>query len=129
MRLRFDVNLAAVDAHLRHLQDPPFRELEGVLAATFAITEARVHVLTGGLLASGHPTSARAGDIWEGTLHYDRDPGIYELARGPMRTRFHGGPGDSHFFFDPTEARYPGDYQTGDAFRMYTGVIEDFLSG
>lgn len=127
--LSFKVDLDGTAWNLERLQHPPFRELEAVLATTFAITEARVHVITGKLLASGHPTSVAAGDTWEGTLHYAGDPGIFELARGPKVTRHHGGYTDSHFFFDPVEARWPGDWRTGDAYQMYTRVIEDFLSG
>ena len=127
--IRFDMDIAAVDVELTRLQHPPVDKLEGVLATTFAITEARVHVLTGHLKASGHPSSSYVPGIWTGTLSYDRDPGIFELARGPKRTRHHGGLADSHFFFDPVEARWPGDWTTGDSFHMYTRVIDDFMGG
>lgn len=125
--LKFDMNIDAVGAELERLQHPPVVHLESVLATTFAVTEARVHVETGKLKGSGHPSSAYAGDVWTGTLSYDRDPGIFELARGPKKTRHHGGIGDSHFFFDPVEARWPGDWTTGDSYQMYTKVIRDFL--
>jgi hypothetical protein len=136
--LRFDVDMREVDAELERLQRPPVAALESVLATTFAITEARVHVITGKLKASGHPSSAFDGDIWEGTLHFERYPGIFELARGPKHTKGgkgpppwppHGGLGDSHFFFDPVERRYPSDWESGDSFQMYTRVIESFLEG
>lgn len=127
MDITFTVDIAAPEAELERLQHPPLLGLESVLAANFATTEARVHVITGRLLASGHPSSEFDSDIWSGTISYDRDPGIFELARGPKKTRHHGGLTDSHFFFDPVEARWPGDFTTGDAFLMYTKVIEDFL--
>ena len=129
MPIIFEVDLDGAGAELERLQHPPFMELEGVLAATFAITEARVHVISGKLLASGHPTSEAAGDVWTGTLNYDRYPGIYELARGPKMTRHHGGFGDSHFFFDPVEARFPGDWTTGDGYELYTAAILGWLEG
>jgi hypothetical protein len=122
----FEVDLDGAGAELERLQHPPTMALEGVLLTTFAMTEARVHVETGALKASGHPTSSFGGDVWEGTLSFDRYPGIYELARGPHRTVHQGGPG-SHFFFDDVEARYPGDWTTGDAYRLYTKVIEEWL--
>ncbi len=127
VEIRFTVDLNGAGDELERLQHPPTRELEGVLLTTYAITEARVHVETGHLLASGHPTSDHVGSVWTGTLSYDGDPGIYELARGPRRTKYHGGVGDSHFFFDPVEARWPGDWTTGDAYEMYTTVIETWL--
>lgn len=126
--VRFEVDLDGAGEELERLQHPPTTELEGVLLSTFAITEARVHVITGALLASGHPTSDFAGDVWEGTLNYDRYPGIYELARGPMPTRHHP-LGDSHFFFDPVEAPGYGDYDVehGDGYKAYVAVIEKWL--
>lgn len=127
--VRFEVDLATAGRELERLQHPPTHQLESVLATTYAITEARVHVITGHLKASGRPKSEYAGDVWSGTLEYDRHPGIFELARGPKRTRHHGGLDDSHFFFDPVEARWPGDWTTGDAFQMYTKVIDTWLEG
>ena len=129
MSLRFEVNLDGTAVNLERLTHPPTAELEAVLATTFAITEARVHVITGRLKASGRPVSEHFHDTWSGTLEFAGDPGIYELARGPRKTKYHGGLGDSHFFFDPVEARWPGDWTTGDAFQMYTHVIENFLTG
>lgn len=125
--LKFDMDISDVEAELTRLQHPPVAKLESVLTTTFSVTEARVHVLTGKLRGSGHPSSEYVGGVWTGTLSYDRDPGIFELARGPRKTRHHGGLTDSHFFFDPVEARWPGDWTTGDSFQMYTKTIEDFL--
>ncbi len=126
--LRFEVDLDGAAIELERLQHPPFREMEGVLLTTFAITDARVHVITGELKASGHPTSERAGDVWSGTLSYARYPGIYELARGERPTRYHT---DSHFLFDPVQAPGYGDYDVehGEGFRMYKEVIENWLEG
>jgi hypothetical protein len=75
--------------------------MESALADAYITTEARVHVITGRLRASGHPSSTFDGEEWTGEIDFARYPGIYELARGPMYTRHHGGPGDSHYFFDP----------------------------
>jgi hypothetical protein len=129
MQLRFEVDLDGTADELARLQEPPTRRLEAVLATTFATTEARVHVITGKLLASGRVSSDFNGDVWTGTLEYDRDPGIFELARGPKKTKHHGGTGDSHFFFDPVEARWPGDWTTGDSYQLYTKAIQDWLEG
>lgn len=143
----FDVDLNGAGAELERLQHPPVRELEGVLLATFARTEARVHIITGKLLASGRQISETTGDVWSGTLSYARDPGIFELARGDKLTGHahqmqrggkkwleyrgtgHGGPGDSHFFFDDVQAPGNGDYDVehGMAYKMYVQVIEDWL--
>lgn len=123
----FHVDIRAPERELERLQHPPVAQLEGVLATTFAITEARVHVITGHLKGSGHPSSEFSGDEWTGTISYVRYPGIFELERGPKKTKHHGGLGDSHFFFDPVEARWPGDWTTGDSYQMYTKVILDWL--
>lgn len=136
--VRIEVDLDGTERELERLQEPPTFKLESVLAATFAITESRVHVITGQLKASGRVVSDFHGDIWSGTLEYDRYPGIFELARGPMHTKGgkgpppyppHGGIEDSHFFFDPVEARWPGDWTSGDAYQMYTKAIMDWLEG
>lgn len=126
VEITFEVDLDGAGDELERLQHPPFAELDGVLLTTMVITEARVHVETGLLKASGHPTMDHLDDVWTGTLSFDGDPGIYELARGARKTRTQGGSG-SHFFFDPVEAQYPGDWTTGEAFKLYTKVIEAWL--
>lgn len=73
--------------------------MEAALLEGFTITEGRVHVITGALLASGHPESAFTGDAWEGVIDYARDPGIFELARGNTPTKHR--PMGGHYFFDP----------------------------
>ena len=125
----FSMDLDGAGDELERLRHPPFAALEGVLATTFAITEARVHVETGKLLASGHPASETAGDVWTGNIEFAGDPGIYELARGPKMTKHHGGLSDSHYLFDPVQARYPGDWTTGDSYALYTRTILDWLEG
>jgi hypothetical protein len=80
---------------------PVVEDFEGVLLSSFSATQAHVHVITGGLKASGVPSSSFDGAVWSGTLSYARHPGIYELARGDMPTQNH--PEGSHFFFDPPE--------------------------
>ena len=73
--------------------------MEGALAAATATTEARVHVITGYLKSTVHPESSYTGEQWEGTIEAARHPGIFELARGNMPTKYH--PDGGHYFFDP----------------------------
>lgn len=73
--------------------------MEGALAAAYVATETRVHVITGALRASGHPSSTFDGELWEGEIDFARYPGIYELARGNSPTQNH--PEGGHYFFDP----------------------------
>jgi hypothetical protein len=75
-------------------------QMEAALALGYTITEARVHVITGKLKGSGHPHSSFTGDTWDGVINFDRDPGIFELARGDVATKYHPYPG-RHYFFDP----------------------------
>lgn len=92
-------------------------QFEAVLMSSFTATQERVHVMTGQLKASGHPSSSFTGDVWEGVLHYARHPGIFELARGDQPTLNH--PEGEHYFFDPA-------YHTGPE---YERVFYDFLDG
>lgn len=73
--------------------------MESALAAGYITTEARAHVITGYLKASGHPSSSFDGEQWEGTIDFARYPGIFELARGNTPTYNH--PEGGHYFFDP----------------------------
>ncbi len=85
----------------------PFKtvaRLENVLDAFFTDTQARTHILTGSLKASGYPESDYDADEWHGSITYGgalwrpplgpgpaQDPvdyAIYEMARG-----------DDHDFF------------------------------
>lgn len=75
-------------------------DMEAALLKGYAITEGRVHIITGALLASGHPSSNLDQYTWTGEIDYARDPGIFELARGDASTRYHPYPG-RHYFFDP----------------------------
>jgi hypothetical protein len=128
--VRWDVDQADVLAELTRLGHPPYFRLESVLATTFTITEARVHVISGALLASGHTSSSLADDLWTGTLSYARYPGIFELARGnKMPTKNH--PDGGHFFFDPVEAPPMGPYDslTGEGAQMYIHEIRAWLEG
>lgn len=128
LSISFDVDLGNVPRELARLEHPPVIELEGVLATTFAITQARVHVITGKLKASGHPDSEYFNDIWSGTLSYDGNPGIFELARGPRPSKHHKPP-DTHFFFDPVEAPITGPWDSleGEGAHMYEDVIMNWL--
>lgn len=73
--------------------------MESALAAGYIATEVRVHVITGFLKASGHPSSTFDGERWEGEIDFARYPGIFELARGNTPTLNH--PEGGHYFFDP----------------------------
>jgi hypothetical protein len=73
--------------------------MEAALLEGYTITEARVHVITGQLKASGHPSSSFDTRTWDGTISFDRDPGIFELARGNTPTKHHED--GEHYFFDP----------------------------
>lgn len=95
-------------AAMRDYAGPPHKpvhELELMLAAAFAETQAATHVITGSLKASGKTESDFDDDQWEGSISYGgvlwkapapgpaNDPvdyAIYEMARG----------GD-HDFFGP----------------------------
>jgi hypothetical protein len=73
--------------------------MEGALMAGYAASEARAHVITGKLKASGHPSSEFDGATWDGTISFAADPGIFELARGDRPTANH--PEGRHYFLDP----------------------------
>lgn len=126
--VRIEVDLGRIPRELERLEHPPVIELEGVLATTFSITQGRVHVITGKLKASGRPSSTYVEDVWEGTLSYDRIPGIFELARGPKPSEHHHPP-DTHFFFDPVEAPIMGPWDSleGEGAKMYEAVIMKWL--
>ncbi len=73
--------------------------MESALLAGFATTEGRVHVITGYLKSTLHPSSSFTGDTWEGEMSAARYPGIYELARGNRPSKYH--PAGGHYFFGP----------------------------
>lgn len=73
--------------------------MEAALMTGYATSLSRVHVITGQLKASLHPSSSFAGDTWTGTMSAARYPGIYELARGNRPTKYH--PAGGHYFFGP----------------------------
>jgi hypothetical protein len=102
-RVEYSVDISDAERELDRLIRGPSGEttlrLESVLARSYAATQFQVHVMTGKLKASGHPESSFTGDVWTGTLVYDRHPGIFELARGDSPTLNH--PEGGHFFFDP----------------------------
>lgn len=70
---------------------------EKTLFLAFAETQARVHVLTGRLKASGTKRSNNDGSVWTGEIEYLHHPGVFELARGDKPTRNH--PEGGHDFF------------------------------
>lgn len=73
--------------------------METALLTGYTMTEAKVHVITGALKASGHPQSRYDQFVWSGEIDFARMPGIFELARGDSPTKYHrlGG----HYFFGP----------------------------
>jgi hypothetical protein len=73
--------------------------MESALMTGYALSEARVHVITGRLKASGHPSSEFDGATWDGQISFARYPGIFELARGDAPTANH--PEGGHYFLDP----------------------------
>lgn len=104
--IRYEVNMygpRGAGFELDRLADGPgpgiIMAMEGALASGTLATEARAHVITGGLKASIHPESNFTGGEWEGTIKAARYPGIFELARDDMPTRHH--PLGGHYFFDP----------------------------
>ncbi len=82
----------------RLLKGPDIMRMEAALMAGFATSEGRVHVITGALKASMHPSSSLGPGDWEGTMSAARYPGIFELARGNRPSRYHH---DSHYFLGP----------------------------
>ena len=73
--------------------------METALLSGFATTEGRVHVISGYLKSTLHPSSSFSGDTWTGEMSAARYPGIYELARGNRPTKYH--PDGQHYFFGP----------------------------
>ncbi len=122
MVVYFRVEVDASDAlgeleRLARGPTPVVGHFESVLLESFTAVLARVHVITGRLKGSGHPSSEFDGDRWSGTIHFARHPGIYELARHDQPTMNH--PEGGHFFFEPA-------YETEHA---YEEVFYDFLRG
>jgi hypothetical protein len=101
--IRIEVDLNGAGDELGRLAHGPGLEttgkMEAALLSGLMTTEARVHVITGQLKASLHPSSEFAGDTWTGTMSAARYPGIFELARGNRPTAHH--PSGGHYFFGP----------------------------
>lgn len=74
--------------------------MEASLLLGYTLAEAKVHVITGELKASGHPQSSFDVATWSGEIDFARYPGIFELARGDTATKYHPYPGE-HYFFGP----------------------------
>jgi hypothetical protein len=83
----------------RLIKGPETDIFEGIMLATYAMVDAKVHELTGRLKASGVSHSERDEGMWTGTVSFARYPGIYELARGDSPTQNH--PEGGHHFFEP----------------------------
>ena len=101
--IRIEVDLDGAGHELDRLAKGPagatVARMEAALLSGYAVSAARVHVITGYLKSTLHPGSSFTGDVWEGTISAARYPGIYELARGNMPTENH--PEGSHYFFGP----------------------------
>lgn len=118
--VRFTMDASDATRELDRLAAGPHSvvpEFEGILLSSFAAVAAKVHVITGQLKSSGHPSSSFDGLRWEGTIHFARHPGIFELARHDHPTLNH--PEGGHFFFEPA-------YETPQA---YESAVIDFLRG
>jgi len=76
---------------------PEIGKFEAALLAGFAASEAKVHVISGYLKSTLHPSSSFSGDVWTGQMSAARYPGIFELARGNRPTKHH--PAGGHYFF------------------------------
>lgn len=101
-RVRITVDLDGAGVELARLAKGPITvvpKLEAALLAGMAADMARVHVITGFLKSTGHPSSTFDGSTWTGEQAFTRYPGIYELARGNAPTENH--PEGGHYFFDP----------------------------
>jgi hypothetical protein len=100
--IRIEVDLNGAGDELDRLAHGPggatIGRMEAALLSGFAASEGKVHVITGYLKSTLHPSSSFTGDEWTGEMSAARYPGIYELARGNMPTRYHDG---GHYFFGP----------------------------
>ena len=78
MSIHFEVDAQAALHELDRLaRGPDIGDLEAILLTTFAESLAHVHVITGALKASGHPSSSYDGGTWIGTQSFARHPGIF----------------------------------------------------
>jgi hypothetical protein len=102
---------------------PDIFRMEGSLAAHTVAVEARTHVITGYLKGTIHATSSFSGNTWTGTMAGARYPGIYELARGDMPTKYHPAPG-RHNFFGPHGPQFQKDIRQA----IWDWVTDDFGS-
>lgn len=113
-------------ARLKKSAQPHYKttvELEGLLNAAFADTQARVHILSGSLKASGKTASDFDGDTWTGSITYGgvlwktpvpgppNDPvryAIYEMARGGAHDFFAGLPNYENKVKEILDGGFPG---------------------
>jgi len=103
MAVHWEVYLDGAGAELDRIAAGPDQRtiaaFETALVTGYALSEARAHVITGLLKASGHPSSHHSEGSWEGTISFAANPGIFELARADTPTGNH--PEGGHYFFDP----------------------------
>ncbi len=129
--LTSDGTLREIIGMLRHTAGPPSYhvtgKLEAALQAAFEDTQARTHIITGSLKASGKTSTDFDGELWEGEITYGGDlwsppvqpPGkgnpndpvdyaIYEMARGAEHDFFSGIREYEDMFEDAINEHFPG---------------------
>jgi hypothetical protein len=122
------VSLDEIIKELKRLGGPPgFKVVHGLelaLSAAYADTQARTHIITGSLKASGDVESHFSdGRVWEGTITYGgtlhgapkpgppNDPvdyAIYEMARGGEHDFFGGLPAFDAMFDAAIDKHFEG---------------------
>lgn len=118
--VHFTVDDGEVMAQLSQLAaGPDTAGFEAAMLQGFMATSEHVHVITGGLKASGHTSSEYQADVWTGTIAFARHPGIFELARKNTPTANH--PEGGHDFFNEPDS---GGHQFVDLVKQH---IEDWL--
>lgn len=114
-------------ADLKEWEGPPHKatvKFEALLQAAYVDTQARTHILTGSLKATGRAESDFDGEVWTGTIEYGgalwrppmgpgpaKDPvdyAIYEMARGGEHDFFSGLPGFEDKFGEIIDSLFPG---------------------
>lgn len=111
--MRYEVHgLKGMIRALKDVSDDPSwkttGKLETVLASAYATTQARVHIITGRLKASGRTASDFTGKVWSGEVRYGGPKstpayyGIYEMHRKGVKPGL--GP---HDFYDGLEVYDP----------------------
>lgn len=125
--LTSDGTLREIIGMMRDVSGPPsFRVIYGLekaLQDAFMDTQARTHIITGSLKASGKTNSEFDGELWEGEITYGGElwesptPGppnnpvdyaIFEMARGGEHDFFAGISAYEDDFEDAINEHFPG---------------------